>query len=125
MPKLSVLVPTFNHGRFIEKMLEGALMQETDFSFDIIVGDDASIDNNFRFCDDSTGEPDKIKRINLQLMCRYGWFRVGVVNFLPTPTEVVWCRLFRILVCMYRGEKLKFQKRHSNLEMRVYDDWLY
>ena len=46
MSKLSVLVPTFNHGRFIEKMLEGALMQETDFSFDIIVGDDASIDDN-------------------------------------------------------------------------------
>ena len=46
MPKLSVLVPTFNHERFIDKMLEGALMQKTDFDFDIIVGDDASIDDN-------------------------------------------------------------------------------
>lgn len=46
MPKLSVLVPTFNHRDFIEQMLEGALMQKTNFEFDIIIGDDASSDGN-------------------------------------------------------------------------------
>ena len=46
MPKLSILVPTFNHGNFIQQMLEGVLMQKTDFDFDIIIGDDASTDDN-------------------------------------------------------------------------------
>lgn len=46
MPKLSVLVPTFNHEKFIVQMLDGALMQQTDFEFEIIIGDDASADNN-------------------------------------------------------------------------------
>ncbi|MEY4540906.1 MAG: hypothetical protein RLZZ306_2663, partial [Bacteroidota bacterium] len=46
MPKLSIIVPTFNHENFIEQMLEGALMQKTDFEFDIIIGDDASTDYN-------------------------------------------------------------------------------
>lgn len=46
MPKLSILVPTFNHCKFISKMLEGAIMQKTDFDFEIIIGDDASTDDN-------------------------------------------------------------------------------
>lgn len=46
MPKLSVLIPTFNHEKFIVQMLDGALMQQTDFEFEIIIGDDASTDNN-------------------------------------------------------------------------------
>ncbi len=46
MPKLSVLVPTFNHEKFIVQMLDGILMQQTNFEFEIIIGDDASTDNN-------------------------------------------------------------------------------
>ncbi len=46
MSKLSVLVPTFNHSKFIAQMLEGALNQRTNFEYEIIVGDDASTDNN-------------------------------------------------------------------------------
>lgn len=46
MSKLSVLVPSFNHGKFIEQTLVGALTQKTNFEFDIIIGDDASTDNN-------------------------------------------------------------------------------
>jgi glycosyltransferase involved in cell wall biosynthesis len=46
MTKLSILIPTFNHGKFIAKMLEGALMQQTNFEFEIVIGDDASTDDN-------------------------------------------------------------------------------
>ncbi len=46
MPKLSIIVPTFNHSKFIAQMLEGALMQKTDFDFEIVIGDDASTDDN-------------------------------------------------------------------------------
>ena len=45
-PKVSVCVPTYNHEKYIRQTLDGALMQKTDFEFEIVIGDDASTDNN-------------------------------------------------------------------------------
>ncbi|CAH0996921.1 hypothetical protein EMA8858_03056 [Emticicia aquatica] len=45
-PKVSVCVPTFNHEKFIRQTLDGALMQQTNFDIEIVIGDDASTDNN-------------------------------------------------------------------------------
>ncbi len=42
--KLSVFVMAYNHGSFIEEALKGILMQETNFEYDIVVGDDFSTD---------------------------------------------------------------------------------
>jgi glycosyltransferase involved in cell wall biosynthesis len=42
--KVSVCVPAFNHEKYIGQMLEGALMQQTSFDFEIVIGDDASTD---------------------------------------------------------------------------------
>jgi glycosyltransferase involved in cell wall biosynthesis len=62
MPKLSIIVPTFNHGKFITQMLEGALNQKTNFDFEIIVGDDASRDGNALIISEYAKKfPDKIK----------------------------------------------------------------
>ncbi|WP_394994413.1 glycosyltransferase [Emticicia sp.] len=47
-PKVSVCVPTYNHEKYIRQTLDGALMQQTDFVFEIVIGDDASTDNNQR-----------------------------------------------------------------------------
>jgi glycosyltransferase involved in cell wall biosynthesis len=44
MPKVSVMVLTYNHEGFIRKTLTSILEQKTDFDFDILVGDDASTD---------------------------------------------------------------------------------
>ncbi len=44
-PKLSVVFITYNHEPFIRKALDGVLMQETDFDFKIVVGEDCSTDN--------------------------------------------------------------------------------
>lgn len=46
VPKLSVLIPTYNHEKFIAQTLDGVLMQKTDFPFEIVIGDDASKDGN-------------------------------------------------------------------------------
>jgi glycosyltransferase involved in cell wall biosynthesis len=47
-PLVSVVCHAFNHERFIEDALNGFLMQETTFPFEIIVHDDASTDNTQR-----------------------------------------------------------------------------
>lgn len=44
MPKVSVMVLTYNHEDFIRKTLTSILEQKTDFDFEILVGDDASTD---------------------------------------------------------------------------------
>lgn len=44
LPLVSVVCTTFNHARYIEEALNGFLMQETDFPFEVIVHDDVSTD---------------------------------------------------------------------------------
>ena len=44
MTKVSVCVPTYQHEAYIAQMLDGALAQQTDFPFEIVVGDDGSAD---------------------------------------------------------------------------------
>ena len=43
-PLLSVFVLAYNHRDFIERAIEGMLMQKTDFVFDIVIGEDQSTD---------------------------------------------------------------------------------
>jgi glycosyltransferase involved in cell wall biosynthesis len=43
-PKISVLMITFNHARFIRQALDSVLAQKTDFSCEAVIGDDASTD---------------------------------------------------------------------------------
>lgn len=54
-PRVTVLCHTFNHGDYISDALNGFLMQETDFPFEIIVHDDASTDGTAaiiaRYCE--------------------------------------------------------------------------
>ncbi|MDQ3849117.1 MAG: glycosyltransferase [Actinomycetota bacterium] len=41
---MSVLITTYQHERFVAEALDGVLEQRTDFSFEVLVGDDASTD---------------------------------------------------------------------------------
>jgi len=43
-PLVSILCITYNHEKYIEDAIKGFLMQESDFSFEIIIHDDASTD---------------------------------------------------------------------------------
>jgi len=41
---LSVCMITYNHERFIAQAIESVLMQQTDFTFELVIGEDCSID---------------------------------------------------------------------------------
>lgn len=44
-PLVSVFMVTYNHERYIRQAIESALMQKTDFPFEIVIGEDCSTDN--------------------------------------------------------------------------------
>ncbi len=44
-PKLSVVLITYNHEPYLREALDGILMQETDFPYEIVVGEDCSTDH--------------------------------------------------------------------------------
>ena len=46
--KVSVIILTFNHEKFINQALDGVLSQKTDFRFEVLVGNDASTDGTDR-----------------------------------------------------------------------------
>lgn len=45
IPIVSVVMITYNHGNFLKDAINGVLMQEVDFSIELIIGDDCSTDN--------------------------------------------------------------------------------
>ncbi len=42
---VSIFVPTFNHEQYITRALDSILMQKTGYSYEVLVGEDASTDN--------------------------------------------------------------------------------
>ncbi len=61
-PKVSVLVATYQHAPYIKQCFDGLLQQKTNFSFEIIVGEDESVDGTRDICIEYAHKyPDKIK----------------------------------------------------------------
>lgn len=61
-PVVSVCVITYKHAAFIEECLDSILMQETDFPFEIIIGEDNSTDGTREICKRYADQhPDKIR----------------------------------------------------------------
>ena len=61
-PLVSVVVSTYNHQKYIADCLEGILMQQTTFPFEIILGEDESNDGTREICMTyAEKHPDKIK----------------------------------------------------------------
>jgi len=62
MTKVSVCVPTFQHEAYIAQTLDGALAQQTDFAYEIVIGDDGSTDRAPEIIQSyATKYPDKIR----------------------------------------------------------------
>ncbi|MGM0635463.1 MAG: glycosyltransferase family 2 protein [Bacteroidota bacterium] len=61
-PLVSVCIATYQHVNYIKDCLEGALMQKTDFDFEIILGEDESTDGTREICIEYAEKyPDKIR----------------------------------------------------------------
>lgn len=61
-PLVSVRVQTYQHAKYIGQCLDGILMQETDFPYEVIVGEDESIDGTREICKEyAEKHPDKIR----------------------------------------------------------------
>lgn len=61
-PMVSVCVQTYKHASFIKECLDGILMQKTDFSFEILLGEDGSTDGTREICMEYAEKyPDKIR----------------------------------------------------------------
>lgn len=59
---VSVCVPTYRHARTIEKCLDSILEQETDFAYEILIGEDGSTDGTRELCAEYARKyPEKIR----------------------------------------------------------------
>lgn len=45
-PLVSIMCEVFNHGAFLQECLNGFVMQETDFKYEVLIHDDASTDRS-------------------------------------------------------------------------------
>lgn len=53
-PLVSVGIITYNHEKFIRQCLEGVMMQQTNFPFEVIIGEDCSTDNTRKIIEEYT-----------------------------------------------------------------------
>jgi glycosyltransferase involved in cell wall biosynthesis len=60
---VSVIIPTYRHAAFIRTTLEGVLCQQTDFPFEVLVGEDCSPDNTLALLRDLQALHPRILRI--------------------------------------------------------------
>ena len=109
--KVSVVMITYNHERFIAQAIEGVLMQRTDFVIELVIGEDCSTDGT-RAIVRSYGERYP-ERIRLILPERNQGART---NFAETLSA---CRGQYIAICEgddYWTDSLKLQKQVDFLE---------
>lgn len=82
-PLVSICCITYNHGPYIRQTLEGFLMQETDFPFEILIHDDASTDDTADIIREYAARYPRIIRPILRTENQYskGISNISVFNF--------------------------------------------
>ncbi len=60
--RVSVIMLAYNHQKFIAQAIDGVLMQETNFDFELVIGEDFSPDKTRQICLDYEAKfPDKVR----------------------------------------------------------------
>ena len=65
-PVVSVVMTTYNHEPYIRQAIEGVMMQQADFEFELIVGEDCSQDKTREICFEYQKKYPNLFRLNLQ-----------------------------------------------------------
>jgi hypothetical protein len=80
VPRVSILVATYQHAPYIQACLDAILAQQTTFPFEILVGEDASTDGTRQLCIEYAERfPDKIRL----------FLRDRSLSHLPTPYRTI------------------------------------
>ena len=59
---LSVIMPVYNHEKYVAKAIESVIAQETNFKYELIIGEDKSTDNSLKIIREyERMHPDKIR----------------------------------------------------------------
>ena len=108
---VSIVSITYNHEKYIAQAIDSFLMQETNFDFEIIIGEDCSTDNTLEIIKEYKAKhPDKIELITSEN-------NVGMMpNFIRTLEA---CKGKYIALCEgddYWTDPLKLQKQVDFLE---------
>lgn len=62
IPKVSVAMISYNHEKFITQAVESVVMQQTNFEYEVVIGEDCSTDNTRKILLDlQKKHPDRIK----------------------------------------------------------------
>jgi glycosyltransferase involved in cell wall biosynthesis len=111
MPDISIHMIAYNHEFFIAKAIEGVLMQQTSYTYQLVIGEDCSTDGTRKICEVYAKKyPDKIKL--LPAVQNYGM----VKNFIRTLEA---CTGKYIALCEgddYWSDKNKLQTQVDFLE---------
>ncbi len=118
MPLVSVCVQTYNQADYIKQCLDGILMQQTNFPFEIILGEDQSTDGTRKIC---IAYAEKHSNIKLSLRSRDDVIHIngratGRHNFTENLKA---CQGRYIALCEgddYWTDPLKLQKQVDILE---------
>jgi glycosyltransferase involved in cell wall biosynthesis len=66
VPKVSVCMISYNHGKFIGQAIESILSQETDFPIELVIGDDCSSDDTPHVCAEYARRDSRIRLLPRQ-----------------------------------------------------------
>lgn len=114
-PLVSVRIATYQHAPYIKRCIESILMQETNFPFEIIIGEDESTDGTREICKKFAEEhPDKI-RLFLRDRNLSQYYENGkIVSRFNSRWNSMSCRGDLVAICEgddYWTDKHKLQKQ--------------
>lgn len=75
-PLVSVCMITFNHEKYVRQAIEGVLMQQCTFPFELVIGEDCSTDSTREICEQFVKQYENIIRLlpserNLGMMANF------------------------------------------------------
>ncbi|MDF7798500.1 glycosyltransferase [Pontiellaceae bacterium B1224] len=118
-PVVSVNLITYNHAPYIRECLDGILMQQTRFPYEVVIGEDESTDGTREICIEyAEKHPDRISLIlrSQSEPGRDAYLSQGVYNYIETTKE---CRGKYVALCDGDDawtDPLKLQKQFDIME---------